>query len=250
MTALVILIATVVHGIAGFGLAQVAMGLMPLFRSPETATVIFSMVAVISNLRVWWSVRESFDWRVWLIPFLGLLAGMPIGIYVFSRLSEDALRIAIAVTLLIAVALIAAVRRSAMVKDWLANSGFEPDWKVGVLAGFLAGVLGGAVAIPGPPMILYGAFMVATQRWESQTMKATFTAFFGVVMLYRVISLVVAGQVTSQLAVEAAIALPALFIGAWLGIKAYDHIPEQIFGWIVLVMLTVNAIILLVTSLT
>ncbi|MGC9348603.1 MAG: sulfite exporter TauE/SafE family protein [Anaerolineae bacterium] len=249
LSALVIGVATIVHGIAGFGLAQVAMGLMPLFRSPESASVIFSMVAVISNLRVWWSVREDFDWKAWIIPVAGLAVGMPLGIYVFSALDEQALRVAIGITLLIAVALIAAVRQSSVVKDWLAAREFEPDWKIGVVAGFLAGALGGAVAIPGPPMILYGAFMVAADYWESKKMKAIFTAFFGTLMLYRVGSLAVTGAVTPSLLVEAAAAVPALFLGAWLGIKIYDAIPERIFSWVVLAMLSINAVILLTSAL-
>jgi hypothetical protein len=249
LSALSILAGTLVHGIAGFGLAQVSMGLMPLFRSPESASVIFSFIAVISNLRIWWSVREDFVVRDWLIPVAGLAVGMPLGIFLFSNLNQAQLRIAIGITLLIAVVLIAAVRQSSVVKDWLKEQEIEPDWKAGVLAGFLAGVLGGAVAIPGPPMILYGAFMVAAGYWEGDKMKAIFTAFFGTLMLYRVGSLAVTGEVTGPLLVEAAIAVPALLIGAFIGIKIYKLIPERVFSWVVLGMLTVNAIILLTSAL-
>jgi hypothetical protein len=250
LTALVILVATVVHGIAGFGLAQVSMGLMPLFRSTASASVVFSIVAVVSNARIWWSVRDDFDWRKWLFPVIGLAVGLPLGILVFSNLDETQLKIAVGITLLLAVILIVVVRQISAVQEWFERIDLHPGWKTGVVAGFLAGVLGGAVAIPGPPMILYGAFMVANDLWEGSEMRATFTAFFGTLMLYRVASLLVAGQVTLPLAVEAAIALPALFLGSWLGIKIYNVIPQRIFRWIVLGMLTVNAIILLVTALS
>jgi hypothetical protein len=248
LSALVIFVATIVHGIAGFGLAQVSMGIMPLFRSPASASAIFSVIAVVSNARIWWSVREDFDWKDWIIPVAGLAVGLPLGIFVFQFLNKSQLRIAIGVTLLVAVALIAAVRQSSVVKDWLKEQEFEPDWKIGVVAGFLAGVLGGAVAIPGPPMILYGAFMVAAGFWKGDKMKAIFTAFFGTLMLYRVGSLAVTGEMTVPRLVEAAAALPALFLGAWLGIKIYNLIPEDIFSWIVLVMLTINAFVLLFTA--
>ncbi|PUU89658.1 hypothetical protein [Halanaerobium sp.] len=39
LTFLVITLGTLVHGIAGFGVAQVSMGLMPLFRSPTSASI-------------------------------------------------------------------------------------------------------------------------------------------------------------------------------------------------------------------
>ncbi len=248
LSALVILGATVVHGVAGFGLAQVAMGLMPLFRSPSSASVIFSIIAIISNFRIWWSVREDFDWKAWSIPVIGLAVGLPLGIIVFARLSQPQLRIAIGITLLIAVALLGAVRQSSVVKDWLRNTGFEPGWPIGVTAGLLAGILGGAIAIPGPPMILYGSFMLAAGYWKGDKMKAVFTAFFGTLMFYRVGSLAVTGEITAPLLVESAVAVPALLLGAWLGIKIYDLVPEEIFSWVVLAMLTGNALVLLLTS--
>lgn len=248
LTAAVVFFATVVHGIAGFGLAQVSMGLLPLFRTPEAASVIFSIVAIFSNARVWWSVREEFDWRDWAVPVIGLAFGMPVGIYVFSALSKSQLRIAIGITLLVAVVLLAALRQISAVREWLKNTGFEPGWKTGVSAGFLAGLLGGAVAIPGPPMILYGTFMMTAGFWKSGRMKAVFTAFFGTLMLYRTLSLSVTGTVTSAYLLEAAVALPGMFLGAWIGIMIYDRIPRKIFAWVVLAMLTVNAIVLLLTT--
>ncbi|MFW6279090.1 MAG: sulfite exporter TauE/SafE family protein [Bacillota bacterium] len=245
---LVIIIGTLVHGIAGFGLAQVAMGLMPLFRSPKSASIIFSLIAVLSNLRIWWSVREHFEVRDWSAPVAGLIVGMPIGIYFFSSLNSGQLRIAIAITLFIAVILIALMKQLKFLQQWLSQTSIEPDWKTGILAGFAAGILGGAVAIPGPPMIIYGTFMVATGIWQSKRMKAVFTAFFGTLMLYRFLSLAINGVVTTKLMLETLIILPGLFIGAWLGIKVYNHIPEKIFSWIVLLMLTINAFILLITA--
>lgn len=78
-------------------------------------------------------------------------------------------------------------------------------------------------------------------------MKAIFTAFFGTLMLYRLLAVLVAGSFTMPLFLEALIVMPALFLGSWLGIKIYNHIPEKIFSWFVLIMLTINALVLLFT---
>jgi hypothetical protein len=134
-----------------------------------------------------------------------------------------------------------------LIEKWVGDKEIGETWYLGLIAGFLSGVLGGAVAIPGPPMILYGAFMLATNAWESKRMKAIFTAFFGTLMLYRSISITITGDMTLQLFLEALMMLPGLFIGAWLGIKIYQVIPEKIFQWIVLGLLTVNAFILILT---
>jgi uncharacterized membrane protein YfcA len=248
LSALVILIASLVHGIAGFGFAQVSMGIMPLFRSPASASIIFTATAVVSNARVLWSVREAFDWRMWIVPVGGLVVGMPLGIYVFSAFNEVQMRAAIGAVLVLAVLVVGATQQLEFVNDWIEETDYRPGNLVGATAGLLAGVLGGAVAVPGPPMIVYGAFMSASGFWSDEEMKATFTAFFGTLMLYRLGSLSYTGAVTTPLLVEAAIAVPMVFLGAWIGIYIFDHIPERGFQWLVLALLSVNAVILLYTA--
>lgn len=248
LTVLVIFLASVVHGITGFGYAQVSMGLLPLFRNPGAASILFTVTAIFSNGRIWWSVRDDFDWRRWLVPVFGLGLGLPLGVYVFSALSETQLRAAIGVVLIVAVMLIAGVRQLDAVTNWIGESGLKPGWKTSMTAGFLSGIFGGAVAIPGPPMIVYGAFMAAGGFWSDREMKAVFTAFFGTLMIYRLVTLGITGTIPLQLLVEAAITLPGLFIGAWVGVTIFNRVPKTVFGWIVLGLLTINALILLGSS--
>ncbi len=245
LTALVFFVAAVVHGVAGFGFAQISMGLLPLFRSAGPASVVFSMVSIMTNARVLWSVRRDFAPKDWAIPAAGLAAGMPVGIYYFQQLGEEQLRVFIGATLLLAVLLVVAMRQVPFVSHWIAETGYEPGWPAGVAAGFFAGILGGAIAVPGPPMIMYGIFMVGAGLWSGRRMKAAFTAFFGTVQLYRLASLLIAGAVTVPLVIQAAIGLPALLLGAWLGIVVFRYIPQDTFRWFVLALLTVNALILL-----
>ncbi|WP_336003136.1 sulfite exporter TauE/SafE family protein [Halorientalis halophila] len=248
LTAVVILVASLVHGIAGFGFAQVSMGILPLFRSPSSASIVFTVTAVVSNGRVWWSVREAFDWRRWLVPVSGLVVGMPLGIYVFSRFDETQLRLTIGLVLVLAVIVVGSTQQLDAVTDWIEARDYRPGKVVGASAGLFAGIFGGAVAVPGPPMIVYGAFMSASGFWSGEEMKAVFTAFFGTLMLYRLGALSYTGAVTTPLLVEALVAIPMVFLGAWIGVYIFDHIPEDIFQWLVLLLLTVNAIVLLFTA--
>lgn len=244
-TALTIFVATILHGIVGFGFAQVSMGVMPLFRSAASAAIIFSIVALVSNFRVWWSVRESFDCREWIKPIVGLIAGLPLGLYFFDQMNKHQMRLTIGIVLLVGVVLIVLSRQTDVLKKWIKNSDYEPGWVLPVVVGFIAGILGGAVAIPGPPMILYGTFMAASGKWSHKKMKAVFTAFFGTLMLYRVASIIVQGDMTQSLALEAAIAIPGLLLGAWLGITIFNKTPQKTFNWIILALLTINAVILI-----
>lgn len=247
LTAVTMFFAAIVHGISGFGFAQVSMGILPLFRSAASAAAIFSVVAVVSNFRVWWSVRKDFDWKHWLKLVIGLAAGMPLGIYVFNQLDENQVRLAIGIVLLAAVFFIIVDKQTSVMKNWFKNKEYQDGYLLPIIVGFLAGILGGAVAIPGPPMIVYGTFMVATGVWTGEKMKAIFTAFFGTLMLYRVLAITVQGDITGGWLLEALIAIPAMLVGAWIGIYIFEKIPKKIFSWVVLALLTVNAFILLFT---
>jgi uncharacterized protein len=244
-SALVVVVATTVHGIAGFGTGQITMGVLPFFRDAATASIVVSIVVFVTNLRVFWSVRENFNWKDWLIPVAGLAVGLPLGIYLFDAWDEDQLRMAIGAVMILASILILLLRQIERVKEWIRDSGWQPGWISGVLAGFLSGVFGGAVSIPGPPMIIYGAFLLETDYWEPKQMKAIFTSFFAANLLYRLAALTVTGEMTTEIMVEALAIIPAVFLGAWLGIKLFEMIPRNIFRWFIIAFIFVLGLLLI-----
>jgi hypothetical protein len=56
------------------------MEVLPFFRDAGSASIVVSIVVFITNLRIFWSVRDEFNWKDWIIPVAGLAAGLPIGI--------------------------------------------------------------------------------------------------------------------------------------------------------------------------
>jgi len=58
-------------------------------------------------------------------------------------------------------------------------------------------------------------------------MKATFTAFLGTVMLYRVAVISFQGKMNLGLFTEALIAIPAMLLGVYVGIKIFEKIPKE-----------------------
>jgi uncharacterized protein len=130
LSALVVLVAITVHGITGFGTGQIAMGVLPLFRDAGSA----SIVVFITNLRVFWSVRDEFNWKDWIIPVAGLAAGLPIGIYLFGAWGEDQLRMAIGDVMMISAVVILLLRQIKWIREWIKGTGWQPGWISGVLA--------------------------------------------------------------------------------------------------------------------
>jgi hypothetical protein len=250
LTFIILLFSMLIHSIAGFGYAQVAMGLLPLVRNPKNASIIFTITAVASNFAVTWTVRKEFKLRDWGILVAGLIFGLPLGVYLFTRIDVKNFNLAIALTLFLAVALLIGIRKLGWIKDRIMESGYETGWKTALITGFTSGFLGGLVGIPGPPMIIYGAFQNTTGEWSSDRMKAIFTAFFGTLMVYRLANQVIQGVVVPNLLFEALLMLPALAIGGWIGVKIYQNIPERDFSWLVIGGLAITAFILFYRSIT
>jgi uncharacterized protein len=114
-----------------------------------------------------------------------------------------------------------------------------PGWGYG--AGALAGLLGGAVGIPGPPVILYAT----AQEWSPRIMKANLLAFFVVNQLVTLIGF----WWTDLLGVEvlwlaALLVLPAA-IGVAVGVAVFNRIDAVRFRQILLVALFVSGLFLL-----
>jgi uncharacterized protein len=246
LSAVVVFFATVIHGIAGFGTGQISMAIMPFFREAGPASVIVSIIVLITNIRVFFSVRDSWDFKEWIRPVVGLALGLPVGIWLFGELDQESFSLSIGIVIIIAAVLIAATREIESIHRWIENSGYRPGWPAALIAGFLSGLLGGAVSIPGPPMILFGAFMLENEFWSQKQMKAIFTSFFALNLAYRLVFLTFTGDVTGPLALEALILVPVMFLGTWLGIKLFDIMPKKYFRWGVLIFLVILGLLLII----
>lgn len=243
-TAMTSFLGGIVHGIAGFGLAQVTMGIMPLFRDVASAAIITGIIAIVSNFRVWLSVRDEFDLKSFIQPFLGLVIGLPIGLFLFTNLEEVQARKTIGIIILIAVITIVIGKQTNILDRLFKNITSKYNGVLAVIAGFIAGVLGGAVSIPGPPMIIYGVFMTSSDTWSGKKLKSIFTAFFGLLQLYRTSLVAFQGGISQAILIDSFFALPMMLVGVYLGIKIFNRFSNKLFNWVLVGVLTVNGLLL------
>ena len=113
-------------------------------------------------------------------------------------------------------------------------------WGLGV--GFLAGLVGGAVGTPGPPVIIYAT----TQGWSPRTMKANIMGFFVLNQGAILIGYWWAGLLTaSVLTLTLAYALPAL-AGVGAGMALFGRLDPVRFRRVVFALLLVSGLMLLI----
>jgi hypothetical protein len=108
--------------------------------------------------------------------------------------------------------------------------------------GFLAGVLGGAFGMNGPPLAVYGA----KRRWSPQHFRATLQGYFLPASIVAMAGYWFSGlwtaAVTHYYLISLSVALPAIFIG-----RAANHRlrGESFFKYVYLGLLFIGVILLI-----
>jgi uncharacterized membrane protein YfcA len=162
----IVLVATLIRSALGFGEALVAVPLLslliPVQVAAPLAVLVSITVAAIAMLQDWREVHaRSAGWLV-----AATLAGIPIGLSFLTALDEHVVKGVLATVILaFAVSSLAGRTRFVLEKD-------DVRWLLG--CGFVAGILGGAYGMNGPPLVVYGSL----RRWSAAQFRATLQAYF------------------------------------------------------------------------
>src|SRR5947209_925476 len=143
----VVFLATLVRSAFGFGEALIAVPLlallMPVEEAVPLATLVSITVAGIVVVQDWRKIHvRSAGWLV-----VSTLFGIPLGLWLLTAVPEAVVK-AILGMIIIGFALYCLFSRD----PWELK-----DDRLAWLFGFAAGILGGAYAINGPPLVVYGS---------------------------------------------------------------------------------------------
>lgn len=225
----VVLAAGFMRGFTGFGFAMAAVPLLALFMAPARAVPFVILLQLMAGFWDWREARKRAHWRSlpWLMA--GAVGGTPLGTLGLANLSADGARLAIAAAVGLAVVLLArGLKLKAM-----------PGSAVLLAAGLLSGVLNGAAAMPGPPVIvLYLAGPVAIEIG-----RASLLMFFAASNAVGAISAGVAGLLPLGSWILAVAALPLLLASQWLGRRVFLGASEGRYRQVALIFLAALAAI-------
>ena len=160
----VLFLAALVRSALGFGEALVAVPLLallvPVERAAPLAALLSVTVASAALIQDRQHAHAGAAWRLVLATALGI----PLGVWGLTAAPERAVKVALGVLIVGFSAYCLAGRlRGELRDDRLA-------WAFG----FGAGVLGGAYAMNGPPLAIYGAL----RRWPPEQFRATLQGYF------------------------------------------------------------------------
>ena len=197
--------ATLIRSTFGFGEALIAVPLLALILPVGIA----APVAVLLSITVA-SVVVVQDWRKihvrstgWLLA--STMAGIPLGVALLASSHDRVVKAVLAMVIVAFSGYFLLGKRPPELRE------DSRGWLLG--CGFVAGILGGAYGMNGPPLVMYGAM----RRWSAQHFRATLQGYFlpasMVVMTGYWWSGLWVPAVTHYYLVSLPVALPAIFLG-------------------------------------
>ena len=158
------------------------------------------------------------------------IAGIPLGILFLSRLDEK-------ITMAVLGFIIVSYSLYALMEAFT-NLIRLPELKHAAwayLAGFFAGILGGAYNTSGPPVIIYGH----SKRWPPAEFKSNLQGFFVISSLIIVLGHAWNHNFSATIWGYFLWSIPAMIVGMIAGTRLDKYIKPEIFRRVVLILLLV-----------
>lgn len=222
---LIVLLAVFTQSVTGFGVALVAMALLPPLIGLRIATPLVALVSLVLEGLLLYRYRKQIQIHaIWQVTAAALV-GIPLGLAGLELLNE---RLVLGV-LGVVISAYALYSLSGLHMPELKH----PVWAYA--AGLLAGILGGAYNTSGPPVIVYAD----SQHWPPFEFKANLQGFFIIATVLVVAGHLFSRHITAVVWRDFLWTLPAILVGFLGGTRLDGHIDALTFRKIALVLLLV-----------
>lgn len=220
--------ASFLRGLTGFGFAIVAMPLMSLVMPPILAVPIVTLLQIPSGLHTIYQDWRDIDLRFALIVWIAGLPTIVFGLYLLSLVPARDMRLVIGgIVLFSTLALMTGFKL-----------GRRPRTAELIGAGALSGIMQGAAAMAGPPLIL----LALSSNWPHARSRATLSFVF---LLLGSASLVIGmwrGIISADSLLDALILLPGLIVGQYAGIHLFQRLNAKSYKAIAIICVGASAI--------
>lgn len=228
-----IFFATLVRSTFGFGESLVAVPLLALAIPLEVAVPLSVLVSItvagIVIVQDWKKIH--FRSAGYLVLFS--LLGTPLGLLLLLFGNEQIVKICLG-SIIISFSLYSIIKKNPAVLEK-----YNKFWLFG--CGFLAGILGGAYGLNGPPLAIYGAI----RNWSAQYFRATLQGYFLPASIVGMTGFWITGlwttEVTTYFLRSIPVIIPAIFLGRWINdqIKGNRFLKYIFFALIIIGILLI-----------
>jgi uncharacterized membrane protein YfcA len=211
-----------VRGTFGFGSNLAIVLLTTWLLGPHHAILLALMSTLVAQAHLLPQGLKTADWPVARPLLAGLVVGLGIGTWLFVVLASDWLTLILGILVI----LVLAMDRT----NILARIAARADIRTLPIAGSLSLVAGIIGAVAGGGAFYFLVFYLKLACKTPERLRGTNLLLSAMSLVARVTFIVIAGVLSWNLATEAALLVPAIFLGTWSGTR-YFHAssPERFF---------------------
>lgn len=229
LLAMAAFLAALARGFSGFGSALIFVPLASTAIGPQAAApllLIIDGVAAAGLIPRAWREADRHDAGTMSI---GALAGIPLGAWVLTKSDPLLIRWAIALfgTLLLAL----------LMSGWRYRG--KPTAAITVAIGGVAGLLGGAAQVSGPPVVAYWL----GRAIPAEIMRANIVLYFAITTAISGVAYLTGGLLTTSVFGLALIVGPIYGLGLYIGSRMFGLASEITFRRICLALIAVAIVL-------
>lgn len=229
------LFASFFQGITGFGSALIASPLSLLVLDKFIVVSSLSIIGLVLNAFLFWKIKQPINLKL-LIPLcLASVIGMPFGIWILKTVPINLIQI-IAGSLAILFTLIIFFTKISLPQNKIFISA----------AGLFSGLLQTSISMSGPPAVM----LLASISVEKNQMRKTLAAFFLWMNLISLPFFIFSKTISFQSVSFGLYTLPFVFLGAYLGNKVVEKIPQKSFRLLVLATICLTGFLSIYSALS
>ncbi len=224
-----VFIAGFLRGFTGFGFALAAVPVLTLFVEPAAVVPAIPIVAMIAGAEQLPRAWKSANWHAVYRLLLGAMLGAPFGVLALTYFSANAMRVIIGLVLLGAVL---ALWRGYRFKK-------RPPTTAQVGIGIASGILNGATAMGGPPVILF--FLAAPEGVAVG--RASLLVYFFFISAWSIVAQAIAGLLNLNVLMLALLMIPVMAIGNVFGDRLFNRAEAPTYHRVALGFLLAIAVL-------
>ncbi|MBP2639801.1 MAG: family transporter [Firmicutes bacterium] len=235
---IVLMLSSFLHTITGFGFAIITAPLLALALEARETAMLIVTTSIIVMLFILRAAKNEGSFKA-ILPIVGAaIVGAIPGAYIVTVISNDGLKIFIGIVLIVAA--------TAMWKDYSLQT--KKQKFVLSIVGIISGFLSTTTGVSGPPVILY--YLNAKAEENKDVFRGNLTRYFLLLNIVAIIISYASGNVQSgKLWLYTLLAVPALYIGFYLGERFFHRLNAELFKKISLAMVLFSSIAVVVSVL-
>ena len=234
---LAVLVGYFVKGVAGIGNTLVVTSAMSYTRTNAEITPVELLLCVPTNLVVTWVYRRHINWKLAIAPMCMVLAGDVLGVLLLKNVDVTAMKMVFGVVLIL-------LSVEQLWRELRGKPGKAAHPALMLALGISAGVLCGMFGVGA----LLAAYLSRVTT-DDQTYKGTMSVIFTVENAFRIVAYSATGLLTMQSLQNAALLLPFMALGLFLGIRLSSRMNARAMRIIIGVMLLLSGVPLVLAGL-